>query len=156
MIRSFCGESKGNGFGITDSHYQRRILLTGRQVFSQSGIWFRHGKRQKIKMRSTIMFFRKYPPEYIVIAVFIAIGLVLQLTALFQSDFSATNFYTSKREDTPPGAIRIFPRWSPRLPGYKICLTPIPYLSIIYSTLRLPQWRFCSAVWRQSNWEANG
>ena len=29
---------QGNGFGITDSHYQRRILLTGRQVFSQSGI----------------------------------------------------------------------------------------------------------------------
>ena len=38
------------------------------------------------------MFFRKYPPEYIVIAVFIAIGLVLQLTALSNSGFFSDEF----------------------------------------------------------------
>ncbi|WP_310789246.1 glycosyltransferase family 39 protein [Alistipes sp.] len=38
------------------------------------------------------MFFRKYPPEYTVIAVFIAIGLVLQLTALSNSGFFSDEF----------------------------------------------------------------
>ena len=85
------------------------------------------------------MFFRKYPPEYTVIAVFIAIGLVLQLTALSNSGFFSDEFLHIEAGRHPAWGYS-------DLPGYKICLTPIPYLSIIYSTLRLPQWRFCSAV----------
>ena len=56
------------------------------------------------------MFFRKYPPEYIVIAVFIAIGLVLQLTALSNSGFFSDEFLHIEAGRHPAWGYSDFPR----------------------------------------------